>query len=85
MQCVEESASDRPTMSEIVKSLETILQNDGINTNTTSASSSATEFGAAKDAPRHPYNDSLPRKDANESDAFDYSYGYTLPAKVEPK
>ncbi|KAK4383027.1 putative leucine-rich repeat receptor-like protein kinase [Sesamum angolense] len=86
MQCVEESASDRPTMSEIVKSLETILQNNGINTNTTSASSSATEFGAAKDAPRHPYNDSLPRKDANESDdAFDYSYGYTLPAKVEPK
>ncbi|KAL2227850.1 probable leucine-rich repeat receptor-like protein kinase At5g49770 [Sesamum indicum] len=85
MQCVEESASDRPTMSEIVKALETILQDDGINTNTTSESSSATEFGAANGAPRHPYNDSLPRKDASESDAFDYSYGYTLPAKVEPK
>ncbi|KAI3470385.1 hypothetical protein Pfo_027048 [Paulownia fortunei] len=74
IQCVEESASDRPTMSEVVKSLETILQNDGLNTNSTSASSSATEFGTGKGAFRHPY-----------SDAFDYSGGYTLQAKVEPK
>ncbi|KAL8517875.1 hypothetical protein ACS0TY_009257 [Phlomoides rotata] len=73
VQCVEESASDRPTMSEVVKALETILQNDGLNTNSTSASSSATEFAAGKAALRHPYND-----------AFDYS-GYTLQAKVEPK
>ncbi|KAI3459093.1 hypothetical protein Pfo_015756 [Paulownia fortunei] len=85
MQCVEESASDRPTMSEIVKSLETILQNDGLNTNSTSASSSATEFGHGKCALQHPYNESLPRKDASESDAFDYSNGYALPSKVEPK
>ncbi|KAK6144945.1 hypothetical protein DH2020_021765 [Rehmannia glutinosa] len=74
IQCVEESASDRPTMSEVVKSLETILQNDGLNTNSTSASSSATEFGNVKGGFRHPY-----------SDAFDYSGGYTLQAKVEPK
>ncbi|XP_011084699.1 probable leucine-rich repeat receptor-like protein kinase At5g49770 [Sesamum indicum] len=75
IQCVEESASDRPTMSEVVKSLETILQNDGLNTNSTSASSSATEFGGGKGALRHPY-----------SDAFDYSGGiYTFQAKVEPK
>ncbi|XP_059640750.1 leucine-rich repeat receptor protein kinase HPCA1 [Cornus florida] len=93
MQCVEESAPDRPTMSEIVKTLETILQNDGLNTNSTSASSSATEFNSAKGgAPRHPYNEStLPKKDvngngnANDSDAFEYSGGYTLSAKVEPK
>lgn len=85
MQCVEESAADRPTMSEVVKSIEMILQNDGLNTNSTSASSSATEFGIAKGAMRHPYNDSLSRKDVNDSDAFDYSGGYTLPAKVEPK
>ncbi|XP_051121284.1 leucine-rich repeat receptor protein kinase HPCA1 [Andrographis paniculata] len=75
MQCVEESASDRPTMSEVVKSLESILQNDGVNTSSTSASSSATEFGAGKAASKHPY-----------SDAFDYSGGmYTFQAKVEPK
>ncbi|GFP90089.1 probable leucine-rich repeat receptor-like protein kinase at5g49770 [Phtheirospermum japonicum] len=75
VQCVEESASDRPTMAEVVKFLETMLQNDGLNTNSTSASSSATEFiGAGKGGLKHPY-----------SDAFDYSGGYTLQAKVEPK
>ncbi|XP_042013454.1 leucine-rich repeat receptor protein kinase HPCA1-like [Salvia splendens] len=73
VQCVEESASDRPAMTEVVKALELILQSDGINTNSTSASSSATEFGSVKSARRHPY-----------VDAFDYS-GYTIQAKVEPK
>ncbi|XP_022864552.1 probable leucine-rich repeat receptor-like protein kinase At5g49770 isoform X1 [Olea europaea var. sylvestris] len=85
MQCVEELASDRPTMSEVVKSLEIILLNDGLNTNSTSASSSATDFGSTKGTRRHPYDDSVPRKDANESDAFKYSGGYALPPKVEPK
>ncbi|XP_007019716.2 PREDICTED: probable leucine-rich repeat receptor-like protein kinase At5g49770 isoform X1 [Theobroma cacao] len=86
MQCVEDSATDRPTMSEVVKAIETILQNDGMNTNsTTSASSSATDFEAAKGSLRHPYGDSLPKKDNNDSDTFDYSGGYTLSAKVEPK
>ncbi|KAK4487885.1 hypothetical protein RD792_003623 [Penstemon davidsonii] len=86
MQCVEESASERPTMSEIVKNLETILQNNGLNTDSTSESSSATEFGHGKGDLKHPYNDdSLPRKDANESDAFEYSGGYTVSVRVEPK
>ncbi|KAK8681496.1 hypothetical protein V6N13_053898 [Hibiscus sabdariffa] len=88
LQCVEDSAADRPTMSEVVKAIETILQNDGMNTNsTTSASSSATDFGASKGSLRHPYADALPKKDvnANESDAFDYSGGYTISARVEPK
>ncbi|XP_073142230.1 leucine-rich repeat receptor protein kinase HPCA1 isoform X2 [Henckelia pumila] len=77
MQCVEESGSDRPTMNEVVKTLESILHNDGLNTNSTSASSSATEFGSGK----HPYNESLARKGG----AFEYSGGYMLPIKVEPK
>ncbi|KAF5445318.1 hypothetical protein F2P56_034378 [Juglans regia] len=85
MQCVEDSAADRPTMSEVVKALETILQNDGMATNSTSASSSATDFVASKGASKHPYKDSLPKKDVTDSDAFDYSGGYTLTAKVEPK
>ncbi|XP_027345046.1 probable leucine-rich repeat receptor-like protein kinase At5g49770 [Abrus precatorius] len=88
LQCVEESASDRPTMSEVVKALETILQNDGMNTNSTSASSSATDFGVSKGAMRHPYIDStFTKKDSvnDSSNAFDYSGGYTLSTKVEPK
>ncbi|KAJ9185502.1 hypothetical protein P3X46_005132 [Hevea brasiliensis] len=84
MQCVEESAAERPTMSEVVKAIETILQNDGMNTNSTSASSSATDFGTSRGVTRHPYND-VPKKDVNDFNAFDYSGGYLLPAKVEPK
>ncbi|XP_073297453.1 leucine-rich repeat receptor protein kinase HPCA1-like isoform X2 [Primulina huaijiensis] len=76
MQCVEESASDRPTMNEVAKTLESILNDDGLNTNSTSASSSATEFGSGK----HPYSESLARKGP-----FEYSGGYMLPIKVEPK
>lgn len=85
MQCVEDSAADRPTMSELVKALETILQNDGVATNSTSASSSATDFGASKGGYKHPYNDALPKRDVSDSDGFDYSGGYILSAKVEPK
>ncbi|XP_065851732.1 leucine-rich repeat receptor protein kinase HPCA1 isoform X2 [Euphorbia lathyris] len=73
MQCVEESAAERPTMSEVVKAIETILQNDGINTNSTSASSSATDFAASRGnaPPKHPYND-VPKNGLNHN-AFDYS------------
>ncbi|XP_047316391.1 leucine-rich repeat receptor protein kinase HPCA1 [Impatiens glandulifera] len=85
MQCVEESAADRPTMSQVVKALENILQSDGLNTNSTSASSSATEFGSMKAVSRHLYGDNGSKKYGNDSDAFDYSGGYTLPSKVEPK
>ncbi|KAL5720648.1 hypothetical protein ACHQM5_013294 [Ranunculus cassubicifolius] len=83
LQCVEEAAADRPTMSDMVKEIETILQNDGIKSSSTSAASSATDFVNGKGS--HPYNDVLPRKDTNNSDSFDYSGGYALSAKVEPK
>ncbi|KAK9056039.1 hypothetical protein SSX86_027126 [Deinandra increscens subsp. villosa] len=80
MQCVEESAADRPTMSDIVKILENILKTDGIHISSSSTSSSAIEFGGA---PMHIYNEEgLKRID---SDAFDYSTGYNITAKIEPK
>ncbi|KAF9592305.1 hypothetical protein IFM89_013531 [Coptis chinensis] len=85
MQCVEEAAADRPTMSDLVKEIETILHNDGLNTNSTSASSSATDFTNLKSTHTHPYNDVLPKKEGNTTDSFDYSGGYTLSAKIEPK
>ncbi|XP_010038738.2 probable leucine-rich repeat receptor-like protein kinase At5g49770 [Eucalyptus grandis] len=87
MRCVEESALDRPTMSEVVKTIESILQHDGVNTNSTSASSSTTEFGASKGPPKHPYNDTMPKLDtSNESNnSFDYSGGYTVSPKIDPK
>ncbi|KAK9124866.1 hypothetical protein Scep_013712 [Stephania cephalantha] len=85
MQCVEESAADRPTMSDVVREIETILQNDGMTTSSTSASSSATDFSNGKGGARHPYNDPLPRKETGSSNSFEYSGGYTLSAKIEPK
>ncbi|KAI4324569.1 hypothetical protein MLD38_030047 [Melastoma candidum] len=89
LQCVEESAADRPTMSEVVKAIETILQNDGIRTNSTSASSSATDLGGSKGGqPKHPYTEAMPvpkQEGNNFSDSFDYSGGYNLSTKIEPK
>jgi serine/threonine protein kinase len=83
--CVEEIAADRPTMSEIVKEIESMLQSDGVGTNSNSASSSATEFHAKGAVPQHPYIDSIPAKDVTSSNSFEYSGGYSLSAKVEPK
>ncbi|KAI3709846.1 hypothetical protein L2E82_39614 [Cichorium intybus] len=80
MRCVEESAADRPTMSDIVKALESILVSDGLRTNSTSASS----FGIVQGTPKHPYNEDL-FKPNNDSNSFDYSGGYNITAKVEPK
>ncbi|GAB4832507.1 hypothetical protein Ancab_006528 [Ancistrocladus abbreviatus] len=57
MLCVEETASKRPTMGEVVKLIETILQNDDINASPTSASSFTTDFFLSlKAATRHPYD-----------------------------
>ncbi|RWR90748.1 Protein kinase domain-containing protein [Cinnamomum micranthum f. kanehirae] len=84
LQCVEELAKDRPMMSDVVKEIETMLQNEGVKTDTNSASSSATDYGTPKYPPHHPYIDIVP-KEVETSDSFDYSGGYTLSTKVEPK
>ena len=84
MRCVEEAAADRPTMSNVVKEIEMMLHDDCLDTNSTSATSSATDFGNTKGDPHHPYNDSFPRKEVS-SGAFEYSGGYTPPANPEPK
>ncbi|CAN6468456.1 unnamed protein product [Victoria cruziana] len=85
MSCVEESASDRPTMGEVVKEIEAILQNEAV----ASASSSANDSGTSKGAPprHHPYNDPLPAgKDHwQDSDEFSHSGAYTVSNKIEPK
>nr|XP_043620329.1 leucine-rich repeat receptor protein kinase HPCA1-like [Erigeron canadensis] len=82
MQCVEEAAADRPTMSDIVKTLETILKSDGLQTSSTSTSSSANEFGSVRGAPpTHPYNEGVLKR--NDSDAFEYTAGYDISANSE--
>nr|GEY98115.1 probable leucine-rich repeat receptor-like protein kinase At5g49770 [Tanacetum cinerariifolium] len=87
MQCVEESAAERPTMSDVVKILENILKSDGNHTSSTSNSSSANEFasvfGSTRGAPVHPYTEGVLKR--NESDAFEYTGGYDITAKFETK
>ena len=87
LRCVEEGAAARPSMSDVVKEIEMMLQREGLSSASTSASTSATDFDVTKSAPRHPYNDPLPKKDKDMStDSFDdYSGGYSFQSKVEPK
>lgn len=56
LQCIQDSSVDRPAMSYIVKEIEKILQDDGINIS--SAYPSARDFGVTKAAPQHDYSDS---------------------------
>ncbi|CAH8258712.1 unnamed protein product [Arabidopsis lyrata] len=84
LKCVDETASERPTMSEVVKEIEIIIQNSGTSSSSSaSASSSATDFGE-----KLLYGGSLRKKEAGDGDgggAFDYSGGYSVPTKIEPK
>lgn len=86
LRCVEEVAGARPPMSDVVKEIEMMLQSEGLSSASTSASTSATDFDVTKGAPRHPYNDPLPKKDKDMStDSFDYSGGYSFQSNIEPK
>ncbi|KAI4302608.1 hypothetical protein MLD38_038332 [Melastoma candidum] len=85
MRCVEDSSTDRPSMSEIVKVIDQILQDNEMNSNPTSAASSANEFGVSRVPPRHPYSDVSFKSDANYTSSFDYSGSSTFSKKIEPK
>lgn len=71
LKCVEESGADRPTMSEVVKEIENIMQAAGLNPNAESASTSES-YDTGKSS-SHPYSGA----------EFDYS-GAFPPSKVEP-
>jgi serine/threonine protein kinase len=74
MRCVEELGAKRPTMGEVVKEIEIIMQLSGLNPNVESASTSATYEEAGKGHSRHPYND----------DGFYYSGSFTS-SIIHPK
>uniref|UniRef100_A0A3Q7EQZ7 non-specific serine/threonine protein kinase n=1 Tax=Solanum lycopersicum TaxID=4081 RepID=A0A3Q7EQZ7_SOLLC len=56
LKCVEEEGANRPSMSEVVKEIENIMEMAGLNPNADSASSSATYEGPNKGM-NHPYTD----------------------------
>eukprot|EP01018_Ginkgo_biloba_P025025 Gb_02426 [translate_table: standard] len=84
LRCVEEAGADRPSMSEVVKELESIIVKDGPYN---SSSSAASESGGMKGHHTHPYasDDGVFMKKGGSTNAFDYSGGYTVPPTVEPK
>ncbi|KAL6329194.1 hypothetical protein AAG906_014803 [Vitis piasezkii] len=75
LRCVEESGADRPTMGEVVKEIENIMQLAGLNTNPESSSASASYEESSMGNSSHPYG---------SNSAFDSSAGYP-PSTVEPK
>ncbi|KAJ4819786.1 Leucine-rich repeat protein kinase family protein [Rhynchospora pubera] len=81
--CVQDSASNRPSMNEVVKEIEIILQNDD-STRITSANYS-NDFGNAANLPKHPYSDQDPIIRDISSNAYDSSGGYPYQAYIEPK
>lgn len=74
LSCVEEQGVHRPTMSEVVKEIENIMELAGVNPNAESASTSESYEGARKGY-EHPYSD---------ESLFVYSGAYPH-SKVEPK
>lgn len=76
MRCVEDAGVDRPTMSDVVKEIEAIMQLAGLNPNADSASASASYEEANKATPQHPYN--------QETESFDHSGSFPM-SKIEPQ
>lgn len=72
LRCVQESGGNRPTMGEVVKEIESIMEMAGLNPNAESASTSDTYEGASKGS-ANPYS--------NES-IFTNSGSYD-PAKID--
>ncbi|KAM7251782.1 hypothetical protein ACFE04_023665 [Oxalis oulophora] len=72
MKCVEESGSARPTMGEVVKEIENIMQQAGLNPNADSASTSASYTDVSKGS-TDPYG----------KEAFQYS-GNIPNTNIEP-
>ncbi|XP_078148859.1 leucine-rich repeat receptor protein kinase HPCA1-like [Carex rostrata] len=82
LECVHDSAIDRPSMNEVVKEIEIILQND-VSTRTTNLYYSDDSTNASN-LSRHPYSDEGPML-RDTSSAFDSSSGYPYQTYIEPK
>jgi hypothetical protein len=75
MRCVEETGAKRPTMGEVVKEIENIMQLSGLNPIAESAYTSETYEEAGKGHSHHPYSD----------DGFNYSGSFPPSRLIEPK
>ncbi|KAI0531365.1 hypothetical protein KFK09_000918 [Dendrobium nobile] len=84
LHCVEQSAADRPTMSDVVKEIEVTLKKEGLATESRSTTTNDVEHAAAMAGSIILYDKKWPREEVSGS-SFAYSGSYTLPMKLEPK
>ena len=82
LECVNDSAVDRPSMNEVVKEIEIILQND-VSTRTKNVDYSDDSTNATN-VSKHPYSEQDPII-RDTSNAFDSSGLYPYQAHIEPK
>ncbi|KAG5130368.1 hypothetical protein JHK84_036765 [Glycine max] len=74
MRCVKEYAAERPTMAEVVKEIESMIELVGLNPNSESATTSETYVEAGVGNAQHPYREE------------DFSYSGIFPStRVEPQ
>ena len=79
LQCVEEVGPDRPSMNNIVREIEMIMQDNGLTPGSVSASSSfSIDSTTRKVPPRYPYSNTSTSSTTFEMDsrAFEYSGGF---------
>ncbi|KAH0470783.1 hypothetical protein IEQ34_000506 [Dendrobium chrysotoxum] len=84
LHCVEQSAADRPTMSDVVKEIEMTLKKEGLATESRSTTTNDVEHAAAMAGSIILYDKKWPQEEVSGS-TFAYSGSYTLPMKLEPK
>ncbi|XP_049936924.1 leucine-rich repeat receptor protein kinase HPCA1-like isoform X2 [Nymphaea colorata] len=82
LQCTEELASKRPSMNEVVKEIEAILQNEQFNERR--SASASTNLGIPVQGIHQPYDEQISGKGFS-SDEFKYSGAYAFTSHVEPK
>ncbi|KAJ1262079.1 hypothetical protein BS78_09G080000 [Paspalum vaginatum] len=81
LQCVEEVATDRPSMNTIVREIELIMQDNGLTPGSMSASSSfSIESGTMKVAPKLPYSSASTSSTAFDMDSRAFEYSGVFPS-----
>lgn len=68
--CLEESAEDRPTMSDVVKEIEVMLKKEGLDAEPTGNLENSVDLTAARAYPSHLYGKTMSQKEVNGSSFY---------------
>ncbi|KAL8554992.1 hypothetical protein ACS0TY_002976 [Phlomoides rotata] len=79
LRCVQETGANRPTMSEVVKEIESIMEMEGLNLSTEESASTSDSFQGANKGSAHPY-----QKLTSQTHASNYSSTMTHASNYSP-